>query len=99
MSIAYEVHKTIDHANPNSHQQYERILREWKRGCIKKVASRKARQKGGRTLRRELQRRRCDVDEIEDEENNRLIHEFTAKDRTISTLYVTFENFEPEPAE
>lgn len=96
MSVPYEQHETIDHSNPYSKQQYARIVREWKQACYNKVASPKSLRKGGRVLKRELKRKNCKVDEIEDEPNNCLIHEFRAGGRTISTLYVTFENFERE---
>lgn len=97
MSLPYEVHKTIDHDNPFAKKQFARILNDWKKACYKKVASPKALRKGGRALKRDLARKKCKIEE--NEERNQLTHEFTAGGRTISILHVTFDNYEPEPAE
>lgn len=97
MSIEYEVYKTVDHNAPNAKKLHDGYVNEWKQQCMKKVASRNALRKGGRTLRRELKRKRVRFKQSEDEEQDRLVYRCTESGRTISLLYISFENFDPEP--
>lgn len=99
MILEYEMHATIDHSNPVAKKRYARTVKEWRRACIEKVASRKALRKGGMRLKRELDRKGCTVEDKEIEKHDMIIHTFKAGDRTISKLFVTFENYEREEEE
>lgn len=94
MSVDYQVNKTIDFELKAARRQYRRALAEWRARCIKAVIPRKTRAKGGRTLKRALDRKECFISDRQ--EGTRFIHVFSCKGRTVSTLTVTLENFDPD---
>lgn len=89
--------ETIDHENPLAKKIYNKVLRKWRSDCVKSVVSRKSLQKGGRTLRREIMRRGCKVEE--DETDDTMTMTFIDKGTIKGRLTISFENIEPEPVE
>lgn len=92
--VDYQNEIEIDQEHPTSKKQYHRVVTNWKRRCLEASLSTDALQKGGRTMRREIERREIKFSHVEIDDS--LVHSCHVKDRCISQLTVTFLNFEPE---
>lgn len=92
--VDYQNEIEIDHEHPTSKKQYHRALTNWKERCIKALVSSEALRKGGRTLRREIERKEIKFSHVEIDDS--LIHSCHIGERCKSQLEIRFLNFEEE---
>lgn len=82
--------ETIDHQHSNAKQQFKRFMDKWRRDCTREAVGEKIFRKGGRTLKRAIERKQCKVET--DEDGNTLTSTYTMKGRPIGRATVTLLN-------
>lgn len=95
MSYDYEMERTIDcNEVDDPEEEYEKIRRNWRWTIIKEdVVSPKVWRKGGRTLTRAVKRKKCRVEEYQEDETTGIL-EFWEGERRRSILTINLINTE-----
>jgi hypothetical protein len=81
----------IDHSHANARIQFNHILDNFRKECLRRVISKQARASGGRRLRREMLRKKCRM-EKQETEAAMIVTFMTRRDKKIGELTINFLN-------